>query len=160
MLLFFPLPSLINISCPNLSCLLATTFSSLRYPNSLSSTRFNLLRVSRISFSWFSVFLYSHLILCLYFLCSSVTEALFALSFSFLCERFVFIHAKSALAYIRNEKHGCHGSVFNRPKITLSMRVLGPRTSAYEFRVTPDLHLYLYIITSPLINLIGHEVWV
>ena len=38
-----------------------------------------------------------------FFLCSSVSEALFALSFSFLCERFFFVHAKAALEYSRNE---------------------------------------------------------
>ena len=75
----------------NLSCLLATTSSSLRFlSNSLSSPHFNLLRVARRCLSWFSVFLFSRLILSL---CSSVSEALFALSFSFLSERFFFIHA-------------------------------------------------------------------
>ena len=79
--------------------LLATTFSSLRFlSNSLSSPHFNLLRVARRCFSWFSVFLFSRLILSLSFLCSSVSEALFALSFSFLSEHFFFIHAKAALA--------------------------------------------------------------
>ena len=51
---------------------------SLRFlSNSLSSPRFNLLRVARCCFSWFSVFLFSHLILSLSFLCSSVSVALF-----------------------------------------------------------------------------------
>ena len=91
-------------SFPNLSCLLATIFSSLRFlSNSLSSPHFNLLRVAWIYFSWFSVFLFPRLILSLSFLCSSVSDALFALSFSFLSERFFFVHAKSALVYIRNE---------------------------------------------------------
>ena len=87
-----------SVSMANLSCLLATTFSSLRFlSNSLLSPRFNLLRVARRCFSWFYVFLFSHLILSFSFLCSSVSEALFALSFSFLNERFFFIHAKAAL---------------------------------------------------------------
>ena len=71
--------SMVNLSClvaasfTNLSCLLATTLSSLRFvSNSLSSPRFNLLRVSRSCFSWFSVFLFSCLILGLSFLGSSV----------------------------------------------------------------------------------------
>ena len=53
--------------------LLAATFSGLNYlSNTLSSPRFNLLRVARRCFSWFSVFLFSHLILSLSFLCFSV----------------------------------------------------------------------------------------
>ena len=80
---------------------LATTFSSLSFlSNSFSSTHFNLLRVARCSFSWFSVsddlffsscsFLVLLLalsflgpILSLSFLCSLASEALFALSISF-----------------------------------------------------------------------------
>ena len=51
-----------SISTANLSCLLATTFSSLRFLyNSLSSPRFNLLRVVRCCFLWFSVVLFSRL---------------------------------------------------------------------------------------------------
>ena len=88
-----------SVSSANLSCLLTITFSSHRYlSNSLSSPRFNLLRVARCCFSWFSVFLFSRLILSLSLLCS-VSEALFALSFSFLSESIFFIHAKAALAY-------------------------------------------------------------
>ena len=79
-----------SVSMANLSCLLATTFSSLRLlSNSLSSPRFRLLRVGRHCYSWFSVFLFSRLILSISF---------FALSFSFLSERFFFVHAKAALA--------------------------------------------------------------
>ena len=89
-----------SVSTANLSCLLATTFSSLRFLfNSFLSPRFNLLRLARHCFSWFFYFLISRLILSLSFLCSSVSEALFALSFSFLSERFFFIHAKVTLAY-------------------------------------------------------------
>ena len=102
--LFFFL--LLSVSTANLSCLLATTFSSLRFLfNSLSSPRFNLLRVARLCFSWF---LFSHFrvlssILSLSFLCSSVSEALFTLSFSFESERFFFVHDKAALARSRNQ---------------------------------------------------------
>ena len=88
-----------SVSTAYLSCLLATTFSSLRFlSNSLSSPRFSLLRVVRRCFSWSSVsddlyfsscFLvlllalsFSRLILSLSFLCSSVSEALFALCYS------------------------------------------------------------------------------
>ena len=83
-----------SVSMANLSCLLATTFSSLRLlSNSLSSPRFHLLRVGSRCYSWFSVFLLSRLILSISFLCSSITEALFALS-----ECFFLVHAKAALA--------------------------------------------------------------
>ena len=90
-------------SSANLSCLLATTFSSLSLlSNSFSSPCLNLLRVARPCFLWsshdnlffsccsFLVLLlalsFSRLFLSLSFLCSSVSEALFALSFSFLSD--------------------------------------------------------------------------
>ena len=50
------------------------------------------------------------------------TEAPFALSFSFLSEYFFFVHAKAALAY-RIIMVSLVG--FNRPKLTLSMRMFG-----------------------------------
>ena len=76
------------VSTTNLSCSLSTTFSSFRLLyKSLSSACFNLLRVASRCFLWFSVFLCLRLILSLSFLYSSVSEALFALSFSFLSER-------------------------------------------------------------------------
>ena len=82
-----------SVSTDNLSCLLATTFSSLSFfSNSFSSPRFNLLRVARRCFSWSSAsgdpffplilllaLSFSRLILSLSFLCSSVSVALFAL---------------------------------------------------------------------------------
>ena len=86
-----------SISTANLCCLLATTFSSLSFlSNSFSSSHFNILRVARRCFSWSSIsddlFLFllcfffvlllalsfSRLILGLSFLCSSVSEAMFA----------------------------------------------------------------------------------
>ena len=53
-------------------------------------------------------FLFSHFrilssILSISFLCYSVSEALFTLSFSFLSERFFFVHDKAALARSRNQ---------------------------------------------------------
>ena len=57
-----------SVSKANLSCLLATTFSSLTFL-SKSSPRFNLLSVDRCCFLWFSVFLFSHLILRLSYFC-------------------------------------------------------------------------------------------
>ena len=112
-----------SVSMANLSCLLATTFSSLRFLfNSLTSPHFNILRVARRCFSCFSFFSFSRLILSLSFLCSSVSEALFVLSFSCLSEHFFF----------------------NRPHLTLSIRVFGPRNSAYTF-FKYDRHTDIYI---------------
>ena len=96
--LFFFL--LLSVSTTNLSCLLATTFSSLRFLFNFTSLQ---------SFeSGQRGFLFSHFrvissILSLSFLCSSVSEALFTLSFSFLSERFFLVHDKAALARSRNQ---------------------------------------------------------
>ena len=96
--LFFFL--LLSVSTTNLRCLLATTFSSLRFLFNFTSLQ---------SFeSGQRGFLFSHFrvlssILSLSFLCSSVSEALFTLSFSFLSERFFFVHDKAALARSRNQ---------------------------------------------------------
>ena len=107
-----------SVSTAYLSCLLVTTFSSLRFlSNSLPSPRFNLLRAARRCFLWFSVsddsffpslvlllaLSFSRLILSLSILCSSVSEALFASSLSFLSELLFFVHAKAAQAYSRNK---------------------------------------------------------
>ena len=73
----------------NMSCAVATIFSSLAFLSS-SVSMANLSRLVAAS--------YSSLVL----LSSSVHEALFALTFSFLSD-FFLIHAKSALAYSRNE---------------------------------------------------------
>ena len=92
-----------SVFTANLSCLLSITFSSLRFrSNSLISPPFNLLRLDRFSFSWFSVFLFSHHILSLSFLCSSVSEALFVLSFSFLSES-LFVMALRKGTYSRKQ---------------------------------------------------------
>ena len=84
-----------------------------------SFPRFNLLRVARHCFLWSSVsddlffsscsvfgsLSFSCLIVSLSFLFSSTSEALFALSFSFLSEHLMllFVHAKAAPAFSRNE---------------------------------------------------------
>ena len=116
-----------SVSTANLRCLLVTTFSSLSFlSNSFSSPR---LRVARHCFSWSSVsgdfffsscnFLvillvlsFSRPILSLPFLCSSVSEALFALSFPFLSEHFFFVHAKVTLAYSQNHNTGVIGQFY------------------------------------------------
>ena len=100
-----------SVSTANLSCLLATTFSSLRSTSPLQSFESGqalflvIVCVWRpfLSLSFLLLALsFSRLILSLSFLCSSVSEVLLALSFSFLSERFFFsfffVHAK-ALAY-------------------------------------------------------------
>ena len=116
----------------NLSCSVGTIFSSLTFlSNSFSSPRFNLLRVARRCFPWSSVsddFFFplvlllalslSRLILSLSFLCSSVSETLFALCFSFISEHFsgfFFVHGKAALAYVKMNNMGVSGW-FQPPK--------------------------------------------
>ena len=110
------LSSLAHLSY-SLSCVFV--FFSGSHPNSISYQVTNALSVSRgllfltnVSFPLvvFLVLLlslsFSRLILSLSFLCSSLSEALFALSFPFLSEHFFglfFVHAKAALAYSRNE---------------------------------------------------------
>ena len=120
---------LLSVSMTNLSCLLATTFSSLRFLFNFTSLQ---------SFeSGQRGFLFSHFrvlssILSLSFLCASVSEALFTLSFSFLSERFFFVHDKAALACSRNQ-HGCHRSVFTSllsPNYTRKMFPIKGRASA------------------------------
>ena len=100
-----------SVSTANLSCLPATTFSGLRFLfNSLSSPRSNLLRVARRCFSWFFfIFSFSRLILSLSLICSLVSEALFALTFSFQSEHFFLIHAKAALALVEMNNTGVTG---------------------------------------------------
>ena len=76
----------------NLSCLLATTFSSLRFLFNFTS-----LQSFESGQALFLVVFYFRVlssILSLSFLCSSLSEALCALSFSFLSERFFFVMLK------------------------------------------------------------------
>ena len=111
--LFFFL--LLSVATANLYCLLETTFSSLRFLFNFTSLQSFESGQRGFLFSHFRV-LYS--ILSLSFLCSSVSEALFTLSFSFLSERFFFVHNKVALAH----NTGAQVSLY-RPKMTLCMRV-------------------------------------
>ena len=118
---------------------------------------FNLLRVARRYFSKSSVsddlffspcrFLvlllalsFMRLILSLSFLCCSVSEALFALSYSFLGECCFYVHAKAALAYSRNEYYGYHGSV-----LTGLMKVELEKW----FPLKSELGHYLYFFIQP-----------
>ena len=88
--LFFFL--LLSVSTANLSYLLATTFSSLRFFFNFTSLQSFECGQRGFLFSHFRVL---SSIPSLSFLCSSVSEALFTLSFSFLSERFFFVHASS-----------------------------------------------------------------
>ena len=103
-----------SVSSAILNCLLATTFSSLRF-------LFNFTLLQSFE-SGRRGFLISHFrvlssILSLSFLCSSVSEALFTLSFSFLSERFFFLMIKSkSITWVSQVS-------LYRPKMTLSMRV-------------------------------------
>ena len=95
-----------SVSTANLSCLLATTFSSLRFLFNFTSLQ---------SFeSGQRGFLFSHFrvlssIRSLSFLCSSVSEALFTLSFSFLSERFFFVMIKLLLSVVEINNAGVIG---------------------------------------------------
>ena len=95
-----------SVSTANLSCLLATTFSSLRFLFNFTSLQ---------SFeSGQRGFLFSHFrvlssILRLSFLCSSVSEALFTLSFSFLSERFFFVMIKLLWSVVKINNTGVTG---------------------------------------------------
>ena len=83
--------------------------------------------------------LLTHLIVTPSFLCSSVSEALFALSFSLLSEcSFFFSMLKLLYGIVEMNNTGVKVG-FNRPKMTLSMRVFGPRNSAHVF-----WHSFLY----------------
>ena len=87
-----------SVSMANLSCLPETTFSSLRFLfNSLSSESGQALFLVVFYFLIFASYPQP------FFPLSSVSEALFALSFSFLSKRFFFVHAKATLAYSLNE---------------------------------------------------------
>ena len=136
-----------------------------------SSPHFNILRMARHYFSWSSVsddlflsscsFLvlllalsFSRLVLSISFLCSSVSEARFALCFSFLseCLLLFFVHAKAVLAYSRNELWVSQVG-FKHQKQTLSMRVFGPRNSAYAFWHTVDIQTDTYVYISREISI-------
>ena len=108
-----------SVSTANLSCLLATTFSSHRFlfnftslPSFESGQRGFLFSHFRVLSSIFS----------LSFLSSSVAEALFTLSFSFLSECFFFVMIKQLQRVVEINNTGVTGRLY-RPKMTLSMRV-------------------------------------
>ena len=109
-----------SISTANLSCLLETTFSSLRFLFNFTSLQSFESGQRGFLFSHFRVF---SSILSLSFLCSSVSESLFTLSFSFLCERFFFVMLKLLFSVVEIDNNGVSQVSLYRPKMTLSMRV-------------------------------------
>ena len=121
-----------SVSMANLSCLLVTTFSSLKLlSNSLSSPRFHLLRVGRRCYS---------VVFCFLTFASypQHTEAPFALTFSFLSERFFFVNAKAALAYSRKMNNKGVTGRLKPPQTYLEHARVWPRNSACAFWTTTD----------------------
>ena len=89
-----------SVSTANLRCLLATTFSSLRYlSNSFSSPHFQSFESAQAQFLVVVCFLINASYPLPFVPLSAVAGALFALSFPFISEHFVFVHAKSVLAH-------------------------------------------------------------
>ena len=133
---------LLSVSTANLSCLLATTFSSLRFIFKFTSLQ---------SFeSGQRGFLFSHFrvlssILSLSFLCSSVSEALFTLNFSFLSERFFFVHDKAALARSIVEINNTGVTGQSLPPKNDFEHALGLRNSAYAVNLTYETYRHTYI---------------
>ena len=104
--------------------------------------------MARRCFSWFSIFSFSRLILCLSFLSSSVSEALFALSFSFLSERFFFVKLKLLLRVVEINNTVVTGQ-FLLPKKEFE-HACGPRNSTYAVNLTYDRHTLIYHAKSRL----------
>ena len=77
-------------------------------------------------------------ILSLSFLCSSVSEALFTLSFSYLNERFPFVHDKAALAHSRNQFTGR-----SLPPKNDFEHARGLRNSAYAVNLTYETYRHI-----------------
>ena len=129
-----------SVSTTNLSCLLATIFSNLRFLFNFTSLQ---------SFeSGQRGFLFSHFpvlssILSLSFLCSSVSEALFTPNFSFLSERFFFVHDKAALLVEINNM-GVTGQ--SLPPKNDFEHARGRRYSAYPVNLTYETYRHIYII--------------
>ena len=83
-------------------------------------------------------------ILSLSFLCSSVAEALFTLSFSYLSERFFFVHDKAALArVVEINNTGVTGQ--SLPPKNDFEHARGLRNSAYAVNLTYETYRHIYI---------------
>ena len=82
------------------------------------------------------------LILSLSFLCSSVSEALFTLSFSYLSERFFFVHDKAALAVVEINNTCVTGQ--SLPPKNDFEHARGLRNSAYAVNLTYETYRNIY----------------
>ena len=85
-------------------------------------------------------------ILSLFFLCSSVSEALFTLSFSFLSERFFFVVIKLLLRVVEINNTGVTGQSL-LPKNDFE-HARGLRNSAYAVNLTYETYRHIYIYIS------------
>ena len=91
-------------------------------------------------------------ILSLFFLCSSVAEALFTLSFSYLSERSFFVHDKAALArVVEINNTGVTGQSLP-PKNDFEY-ARGLRNSAYAVNLTYETYRHIYIPISREISI-------
>ena len=127
-----------SVFTANLSCLLETTFSSLRFLFNFTS-----LQSFESGQAVSRGFLFSHFrvlssILSLSFLCSSVSDALFALSFSFLSERFFFVLQKLLYRVVEINNTGVTGQ--SLPPKNYFEHAHGTRNSAYAVNLTCDRH--------------------
>ena len=125
-----------SVSTANLSCLLATTFSSLRFL--FDYTSLQSFESGQLGFL-FSHFRFLSSILSLSFVCSSVSEALFILSFSFLSERFFFVMIKLLKSEVEiNYNAGVTGQTLP-PKNDFE-HARGLRKSAYAVNLTYETY--------------------
>ena len=93
-----------SVSTANLSCLLETTFSSLRFLFNFTSLQsFGSGQALFLVVIYFLIFASYPQYLAFLSSVLQVSEALVALSFSFLSECSFFVHAKAALARSRNQ---------------------------------------------------------
>ena len=140
-----------SVSTANLSCLLQTTFSSLRFLFNFNSLQ---------SFgSGQRSFLFSHFhvlssILSLSFLCSSASEALFTLSFSFLCDRFFFLMIKLLLSVVEINNAGVTDQTLP-PKNNFEY-ASGLHNSAYAVNLTYETYGH-NISLIPWLNVVPAE---
>ena len=110
-----------SVSTATLSCLLVTTFSSLSFLFNFTSLQsFESGQALFLMVFYFLIFaFYPQPFFPLFFVC----EALFALIFSFLSERFFFVMLNLLWRVVEINNTGVQVS-FYRPKMTLSMRVV------------------------------------
>ena len=123
--LFFFL--LLSVATANLSCLLETTFSSLRFLFNFTSLQSFESGQSGFLFSFSGVILNPQPFFPLFF------------CLSYLSERFFFVHDKAALARSRNQQQGCHRSVFTTQKNDFE-HACGLRNSAYAVNLTYETY--------------------